>query len=71
MNRHNDLDCFIFEGRLTTQVVIACIDQFCQANPGKTVIVMDQAPIHTSQAIQARLAEWQAQQVEIFWLPRY
>ena len=34
-----------------------------------TVIVMDQASVHTSAAIEDKLKEWDPQNIEIFWLP--
>src|SRR5947207_1755165 len=50
---------------------MACIDDFCQDLHKKTVIVMDQASIHTSKAFTAKIPEWQAQNIEIFYLPAY
>ena len=32
---------------------------------------MDQASIHTSKAFTAKIPEWQAQNIEIFYLPAY
>jgi transposase len=51
--------------------VIACIDDFCQDLHKKTVIVMDQASIHTSKEFTAKIPEWHAQNIEIFSLPAY
>ncbi|MGG6297915.1 IS630 family transposase [Leptolyngbya sp. AN02str] len=36
-----------------------------------TVIVQDDAPIHTSQAVQQQIREWQKQGLYLFYLPRY
>ena len=36
-----------------------------------TVIVQDNAPIHTSQAVQQCLANWQSKGLYLFYLPRY
>ena len=55
----------------TSEVVIACIDAFAQTVRLPSVIVMDQASIHTSPAIEQKLEEWKTQQVELFWLPPY
>jgi transposase len=51
--------------------VIACIDAFFPAVKKRTVIVVDQASIHTSDAVQDKLEEWQQRQIEIFQLPSY
>jgi transposase len=71
MNRANQLDPYGFTGSITSAVVIACIDAFCKTCQKQTVIVMDQAPTHTSDLFQAKLEEWKAQQVTIFCLPAY
>src|SRR5262249_34974368 len=49
MNRQNDLHPFMFEGSIHTGVVIACFDTFCQTLTKKTVVVIDNASIHTSE----------------------
>jgi murein DD-endopeptidase MepM/ murein hydrolase activator NlpD len=49
MNRQNDLHPFLFEGSIHTGVVIACFDTFCQTLTKKTVVVIDNASIHTSE----------------------
>ena len=36
-----------------------------------TVIVQDNAPVHTSRAVRQRLAEWQEQGLYCFQLPKY
>ena len=50
MNRHNDLKSYTSEQSINTDVVIFSIDTFLPKVDKRTVIVMDQAPIHTSAA---------------------
>jgi DDE superfamily endonuclease len=71
LNRQNDLATYTFEGRIDSEVVIACSDDFCQDLHKKTVIVMDQTFIHTSQEVTAKTAAWKEQHLEIFYLPLY
>lgn len=71
MNRSNELEPYIFTGSITSAVVIACIDEFCNTCQKKTVIVMDQAPIHNSEAFQDKVEEWATKNVTIFQLPTY
>jgi transposase len=71
MNRHHDLAPYVFEQRITSEVVIACIDDFSQTCQKRTVIVMDQASVHKSAAIEAKIDAWKAKNIEIFWLPPY
>jgi len=71
MNRSNDLFAYVFEDSITSEVILTCIDNFVRQSTKPTVIVMDQASIHTSQRMQEKLPEWKSQQVEIFQLPSY
>lgn len=71
MNRHQDLDAYIFEGRITSEVVISCLDKFAENILCKTVVVMDKASFHRSKKIQMKINEWREKNLEIFWLPSY
>ena len=51
--------------------VIACIDALSSELAGRTVVVMDNSTFHTSDAIEAKIPEWQSKNLEIFYLPKY
>ena len=71
MKRDNQLQSYVSEQSVTSEVVIACIDEFFATVEKRTVIVVDQASIHTSGAMQDRLEEWKERNIEIFQLPSY
>jgi len=71
MNRQNDLHPFMFEGSIHTGVVIACFDTFCQTLTKKTVVVIDNASIHTSDEFEDRIPYWKMQGLVIKYLPPY
>lgn len=71
MTRANQLHSYVSTQTITSEVVIACIDAFFPALNKPTVIVVDQASIHTSDAIHDKLEEWQHRGIEIFQLPSY
>ncbi len=71
MTRGNRLQAYVSTQSITSEVVIACINEFFPTVSKRTVIVMDQASIHTSDAMQDNLEEWQQRQIELFWLPSY
>ncbi len=71
MNRNQELDAYIFEGKITSESVIACLDKFAENLPIKTVVVMDKASFHRSKKILAKISEWRDKNLEIFWLPSY
>ena len=71
MNRQNDLHPFMFEESIHTGVVIACFDAFCQTITKKTVVVIDNASIHTSEDFEDQLPYWKQQGLMIKYLPQY
>ena len=71
MNRNNDLKAYTSEQSINSDVVIHRIETFFPAVDKRTVIVMDQAPIHTSYAMQEKRQEWAERNLEIFELPSY
>jgi transposase len=52
-------------------VVIACIDAFFPTVHKPTVIVTDQASLHTSDAIVDKQEEWKQRNITLFELPSY
>ena len=71
MTRANQLHSYVSTQSITSEVVIACIDAFLPNVNKRTVIVVDQASIHTSDALYNKLAQWQQRNIEIFQLPSY
>ena len=71
MNRQNDLHPCMFEGAIHTGGVIACFDPLCQTLTKKTVVVIDNASIHTSEACEDKLPAWKKQGLLIKYLPPY
>jgi transposase len=71
MNRHHHLEAYVSTQSITREVVIACIDQFFAHVERRTVIVMDKASMHRSDAILDQLEEWKQRNIEIFELPSY
>jgi transposase len=71
LNRENALQAYTFEGSVDSHVMIACIDAYCKQVTKPTVLVMDQASIHTSDAFTECLPRWKQQGVTVFYLPPY
>jgi len=71
MNRNNDLHSYMFEQSVHTGVVIACFDAFCTTLTKKTVVVIDNASIHTSEEFEDRIPSWKKQGLIIKYLPPY
>lgn len=67
----NHFQAYTFECSIDSEIMIACIEEFCKQITKRTVLVMDQASIHTSDALTERISEWKTQGVEIVYLPAY
>jgi len=53
------------------ELIIAFLDDFATRLTQKTVVVLDNAPIHHSEEFDQKIAEWKQQDMEIFFLPTY
>jgi len=60
MGREGEFESFVFTGSITTDVVIACFDEFalqCDINK-PTIVLVDNAPTHTSLKFDQKFTEW-------------
>ena len=76
MRRNNTLYAYGFQGSISSQVAMACMDEFAAQrtqgteNPPAYVLI-DNAPIHNSQAFRQKEAEWAKQGITIKRIPAY
>lgn len=66
-----DLNLYSIEGSLTSEVVIRYIDDFSNKVTKRTVLVIDNAPVHKSNLFKERIKKWKEKGLEIFHLPAY
>jgi transposase len=71
LNTSNELRAYTIEGTINSEVVIACMDDFCKDLTKKTVVVIDNASFHQSKGIQAKIPKWEAKDLKLFYLPSY
>lgn len=62
---------FVFEKTINAEIVIACFDHLSQLITKPTLVVIDGAPTHKSDAFQARLEEWESRGLCVYLLPAY
>lgn len=67
----DELHTFSKEGSVKAEFVIESINHWRSGLTKPTVLVLDNARIHRSAALQASLADWEAQDLYIFFLPAY
>jgi len=71
VNRDCQFDSYVFEGPVTTSVVTACIDQFVKKIKKPTVIIVDNAPTHTSNEFKDQLERWSELGLELVPISPY
>jgi len=59
MSKDCDFQSMVFEGSITTAVVVGCIDLFVKSLRQATVLVIDNAPIHTSKEFKENIEKWE------------
>ena len=70
-NLPQEFHAFAFKGSIDTQTVIHCFTLFRQQLQRPAVVVVDHAPIHTSEDFAEQLLLWQAQALAVKFLPPY
>lgn len=63
--------CYQKNGTLNAAFIIQCLDAFCLSISKPTVIVLDNASLHTCQIVETKRQEWERQGLYIFFLPKY
>ena len=56
---------------LNSAFIIECLTEFAQSLQRPTVVVLDNAPLHTSAAFKAKQVEWEQKGLYLFFLPKY
>ena len=71
LSRQNELEVYTFECSINSDVIVACIDKFCEKITNKTVLVMDNSSVHQNNYLWNKESEWAEKGLEIFFLPTY
>jgi hypothetical protein len=71
MNQQCQLFSKTVVGGFNSVEVIACIDEFIQTIEKRTVLILDNAPIHRSKAFKQKINEWENDDLFIYFLPPY
>lgn len=70
-HRCQKFSSFVFEGSITSNIIIACFDIIVQSITEETVIVLDNAPTHRSEEFEEKIEEWEKRGLKIYFLPTY
>jgi transposase len=67
----NQLNKYIKIGTVNSDFFIEVMDYYCAGIMQPTVVVLDNASIHTSHAVMAKRHEWQLKGLMLYFLPTY
>lgn len=70
-NLRQQFRAFAFESSIDTATVIHCFSLFKTQQTRAALIVMDNAPIHTSDEFEEQIESWQEQDLYVKFLPPY
>ena len=71
LSRDNRFRYQAFSHAVTTADVIDCLDRLAADQAKPTMVVLDNASVHTSRRFRACLQAWQQRNLYIFYLPPY
>jgi transposase len=71
MSSKNDLFSQVLESRFNTDKIIDFMNSFVEQINKKTVVILDNSPIHKSKKFMVKIQEWKEKDVLIFFLPPY
>ena len=67
MNRKNDLSFEMDETTFNTDKIICFLDRFAAQIVKKTVVVLDNSPIHGSNKVKAKIRQWEEDDLLIYF----
>lgn len=67
----NRLEAYSSRSTINSNSMIAFLDDFCGRINKRTVVVLDNAPVHRSKIFEQKMEQCSEQDLEIFFLPRY
>lgn len=70
-NLHNQFYSFAFQGSIDAPTVVHCFDLFRQQQQKPALVVVDNAPIHTSEDFEEELDRWEKEELYVRFLPPY
>jgi transposase len=71
LSRNGKLKAYATKEYINSDFVIECIDEVALTVRCPTVLVMDNAPWHTSEKVKLKQIEWAEKDVYLFFLPTY
>lgn len=71
LSRQGKLITYATSHSVNGQFIVECLDEIAERMKKPTVIVLDNAPWHTSELVRERQKVWEQKEVYLFFLPTY
>ena len=71
INHKCDFESYVFECNVTSEVVVACFDEFAKTVTKKTVVILDNASMHTCNLFKSNIEKWGKNNLIIQYIPPY
>jgi transposase len=71
MNRKNDLFYEVLETTFNSDKLISFMDRFAIQIDKKTIVILDNSPIHKSKKFINKMEQWKEKDLLIYFLPPY
>ncbi|WP_245620018.1 IS630 family transposase [Desulfobacter vibrioformis] len=71
LNRQNDFFPCVFDCSVTSDIVVACFDAFSSYITKRTIVVIDNAPIHHSSIFKAQIEKWEERGLFLYFILKY
>jgi transposase len=71
INRDCQFNSFVFEGSINSSIVVSCFDWIANQIKKQTIVVIDNASIHTSDEFNSCIEKWKEKGLIIYRLPTY
>ena len=71
LNRRNALYPYVIEGKVDTETIVECFEQFSKQVKKRTYVFLDNAPMHRSKGFIQHISAWVKKGLIVKYLPPY
>jgi len=64
-------ESYLIEGKVDSEIVIQCFNAYCEQLKKPCLVILDNAPTHTSGAFEAKIKSWEEAGLYLLFLPPY
>lgn len=66
----NELAAWRIRGRIISETIAEIMDEYCEIITEPTVVILDNASVHTSAMVKRKAPEWEKKGLSVYFLPK-